>query len=391
MKILLTTELYLPAINGVVHSVITLKDELIRQGHDVRVVTLGKQDSYCPKNQVYTCSSISINQIYPGARIMLKQGNHIINDIIAWKPDIIHSQTEFSTFRLAKRLSRLLSIPLVHTYHTVYEDYTHYISSSPKLGKKVVKYFSRYITNQADIIIAPTRKVADMLINYHVLTPIQIIPSGLDLNKIAKPHTQEELQSLKSSLKLDDFNKALLFIGRLAKEKNVQEVLTFLSRSKFQNYTFIIVGDGPYRKNLKQLSRQLGIQDSVIFTGMVEATEVAKYYQMADIFVSASTSETQGLTYIEAMANGLACICRKDDCLKDVIDQGKTGYQYQTETEFNKTLDLLAHQDSLREKIGQQAQAFVQEQYSQENFANQVLNVYQEAIQENNNTHSTFV
>ena len=129
MKILITNEWYTPTINGVVISIVTLEKELKKLGHDVRILTLSNGIKSYKRDHVIYIRSIGAEKIYPGARIAFSKDNQYIEEIIEWKPDIIHTQCEFSTFRIAKHIAKKCAIPIVHTYHTVYEDYTHYFSS----------------------------------------------------------------------------------------------------------------------------------------------------------------------------------------------------------------------------------------------------------------------
>lgn len=130
----------------------------------------------------------------------------------------------------------------------------------------------------------------------------------------------------------------LLYVGRLAKEKNVEELLEYQQKIQESGTILMIVGGGPYLETLRKKAAELGVAESVIFTGMVSPAEVASYYPAGDLFVSASTSETQGLTYAEALAAGLPLLCRRDQCLRAVVEEGKNGWQYRTEEEFLKDL-----------------------------------------------------
>ena len=132
------------------------------------------------------------------------------------------------------------------------------------------------------------------------------------------------------ALGIGDDDQVLLNLGRLGGEKNLGELLTLFAQARQENdnLKFLIVGDGPAREELEHQAKKLGVEKDVIFTGMVDPSEVQNYYQLGDIFVSASTSETQGLTYIDAAANGLPLLCRQDDCLTDVLQEGKNGYEY---------------------------------------------------------------
>ena len=145
MKILLTSDWYIPAVNGVVTSLLALRRQLTRQGHEVRVLTLSGSLHSHISGGVYALGSVDAGMIYPGARLRAPEGDALIRELIAWGPDIVHSQCEFSTFAPARRIARACGAPLVHTYHTVYEDYTHYFSPSRRWGRALVRGFTRSI------------------------------------------------------------------------------------------------------------------------------------------------------------------------------------------------------------------------------------------------------
>lgn len=387
MKILITTEWYTPTVNGVITSIINLKDILTKQGHEVRVLTLSDKDNVqiCEEEGLYTMSSYGIGKIYPGARFAITMDDEVLSHILQWSPDIIHTQCEFSTFRIARRISQILNIPLVHTYHTVYEDYTHYFSPNKKWGKKAVGLFSKKVLNSSEAVIAPTKKVELLLKGYKVTQPIHVIPTGLDLIKFSKPLLPEEIRNVRQSLSIPDDCSVLVSVGRIAKEKNLEEIISYMSRLNDPSIRLLVVGDGPYRATLEEYVDKLNMRPYVIFVGMVEPSKIPAYYQLGDLFVSASTSETQGLSYIEALASGVLALCRKDDCLVDVIRDGENGYQYTDFKEFQSFLYTLLDQAKFNELQRIEAQNKIEETYSIEAFGKSVEAVYSEAIR--NYTH----
>lgn len=134
MKILITTDWYKPVINGVVTSVTNLEEGLRGAGHDVRILTLSNDLHSYRKENVTFIGSIGVGVIYPNARLRARLNDPLVQELIDWKPDVVHSQCEFSTFSFAKRIAHESGCPLIHTYHTVYEDFTHYFSPNVRLG-----------------------------------------------------------------------------------------------------------------------------------------------------------------------------------------------------------------------------------------------------------------
>ena len=220
MKILITSDWYIPAVNGVVTSVKNLRRELEARGHEVRVLTLSQNHRSYKRDGVTYLGSVAAGLIYPGARLRTALAGKWVREIVEWGPDVVHSQCEFSTFFLARRITEELDIPLVHTYHTVYEDYTHYFSPSVHFGKKAAAVFTRWAAAHTDCLIAPTAKVRLLLQGYGVRKPVFVVPSGIDLR-----HFQQEpdpLQSavLRASLDIPQ-DRTVLEIGRASCRERV--------------------------------------------------------------------------------------------------------------------------------------------------------------------------
>lgn len=183
MKILITTDWYVPIINGVVTSVLNLQRELMLRGHDVRVLTLSQTTRSFKSDGVIYIGSVGAGKLYPGARIKTAFFGSFVQDIVKWRPDVVHSQCEFSTFLIARRIAKKLDIPVIHTYHTVYEDYTHYFSPNKTWGRCMVKFLSRWIIRRTVCVIAPTEKVRTILNGYGIDRDIRVIPTGIDLSR----------------------------------------------------------------------------------------------------------------------------------------------------------------------------------------------------------------
>jgi len=383
MKVLITTDTFIPTISGVVTSVINLNKELIRMGHDVRILTLSHNNTSSKKDNVYYIKSFGIN-VYPNMRATVSFNDKCMKEILEWEPDIIHSQCEFFTFLFANRISKKLNIPIVHTYHTMYEHYTEYVLKNKTVGKKLVSAFSRGIAKKVDIMIAPTEKVRDSLKNYGIDKNIEVIPTGINLDKFKIKMTEEEKEALRKSLGIGESNKIILSLGRLGVEKNIDEILRNLPMliERHRDLTMLIVGDGPHRATLENMTIELNIKDHVIFTGLIPPDIVARYYQIADIFVSASESETQGLTYIEALANGIPEVCKYDKCLEGVLISGYNGFAYERSQDFIEDMNTLLEDYALRSKMSANAE-FTAERFGSGAFVSSVESLYLNVIMKN--------
>ncbi|MGE4277850.1 MAG: glycosyltransferase family 4 protein [Lawsonibacter sp.] len=382
MKILITTDWYAPIINGVVTSVLNLRRELLLRGHDVRVLTLSQTTLSFESDGVTYIGSVGAGKIYPGARIKTAFFSSFVQDLIDWQPDVIHSQCEFSTFFIARKIAKKLDIPMIHTYHTVYEDYTHYFSPSKKWGRFMVASLSRWVIGPTACVIAPTEKVRAILNGYGIDRDIHVIPTGIDLSRFTQAPAPERRRAIKKQLGIPEENRVLLYVGRLAKEKNLEELLRYHAKRNMQFLTFLIVGDGPHRDALEQMVSELGIRDSVRFAGMIPPEEIGEYYHIGDLFVSASVSETQGLTYIEALASGLPTLCRRDECLDGVVLSGYNGWQYENERDYLEKLDSFFTRAEMRKTMRKNAAAFARKRFSSTVFAEKAERVYLDVLGE---------
>ena len=377
MKILITTDTYRPTINGVVTSIESLKKALDRLGHDVRILTFS--DSFNSKQEcdIYYMGSLGAGKFYPDARMNKLFYNRFYEDIMDWKPDIVHSQTEFTMFIQAKKIAKDLDIPLLHTYHTVYEDYTHYFSLNKKIGKELAKQFTKQIIKNTDGVVVPTNKIYNLLTEYNIHEDIYVAPTGINVNKLSECDDFD----IRSGYKIPEDKHIVLFLGRIGKEKNITEILQYLENINRDDIVFIIAGAGPFLSELKDICSNSKIRDRLIFTGMIDSSKVGNFYSKADVFVSASTSETQGLTFIESMACSTPIICRHDDCLDGVLIEGKTGFGYDTEEEFIDYLNQILDNEKLRDKMGKNCKQLVDENYTEDSFANKIEKIYKKVIE----------
>ena len=389
MNIALFTDTFTPEINGVVSSIVTLKTELERHGHNVYVVTTHSnllEVEY--KDNVLRLPGIELKQLYG---YILTSPIHFtcLNKIKEMNLDLIHAHTEFGVGIFARIISRYLSIPLVSTYHTTYEDYTHYVNkfnleSVEKAAKKAVSTYSKIAAESSVEVISPSAKTKEMLLRYGIKRSIHVIPTGLDVSRFDQDKKNvQAVAQIKEEFGFGESDTVVLFMGRLAKEKAVDLVIDgfkVLSEKGRNDIHFLIVGDGPERTPLEKQVDSLQLNHLVHFAGKKRPDEVPSYYHAADVFVSASTTETQGLTFIEALASKLPVFARPDDVLKELVLEDETGYLFTDANEF--ALKMEAYVDSSLEH----KQTIVSntlkrvEPYDSRVFYQRVLDVYQSAI-----------
>ena len=382
LKILITTDLYTVTTNGVVTSVQNLFDELTANGHDVRILTISADLHSHKKGAVYYIRSVPLKGVYPDLRMPTSFRHKLIQEIIDWKPDVVHSQCEFFSYQFAARISRITGAPIVHTYHTLYEQYmTSYLVPSKRLGDYLVKMLSKRRLKRVSTLVAPTQKVENTLQGYGMQAPISVVPSGISLEQHFRRIPEEERNLRRRKLGIREDDLVLINLGRLGGEKNLGELLEFFAEARKKNdaLKFLIVGDGPAREDLRKQAKQLDIAEYVIFTGMVPPSEVQNYYQLGDIFVSASTSETQGLTYIEAAANGLPLLCRQDDCLADVLEEGENGYEYTSAEEFLEAIDTMMDDENWRAAAAKRSEE-IAASFDKKAFGEAIETVYESVL-----------
>lgn len=389
MRIGLFTDSYPPYINGVSTSVAMLKRALERKGHTVYVVTVSNNAlkyEYDKEERIVKVPGIPIgiydyrlSRIYPLT---------MINTMKNWNLDVIHSHTEFGIGILARLFAKQFNIPLVHTYHTLYEDYTHYITHGyfEKSSKKIVEYLTKfYCDKTANELIVPTNKIYKLFKEkYKFEKNIHIIPTGINVDRFFGENVnKKDVDTLKKQLKLDRKDFIIIFVGRLAQEKNVEFLLSAQKQliKKYKNIKLLIVGDGPDKENYEKQAKELKIDKNTIFTGKVAWEEIPIYYHCSNLFATASKTETQGLTVIEAMAAGITPLCIKDESFLGTVTDELNGRIFNNEEEFYNQVIELYENNELRKKYNKQARVQA-EHCSDASYAERVLEVYKRAIKE---------
>jgi 1,2-diacylglycerol 3-alpha-glucosyltransferase len=385
MKIALFTDTYPPEINGVSVSVGLHQKVLMNQGHDVLIITT---------NPFGKSMDIDIGMIrIPGVELKKLYGYRLSSFFNAkayqfirkWKPDVIHIHTDAGIGIFGKITAFFLKVPTVVTYHTMYEDYTHYAGFLKGLASRVVKRFSKSIAEQCTEFIAPSLKTKERIRSYGVDRYINIVPTGIDFSRFQQSSLDNsKLVEIKNRWILPG-EKVLLSLGRVAKEKSMDVILKGFSKliqSNGNNVRLLMVGDGPNRHGLIELANQLGIANHVSFVGAVPIQDVPYYYQLADVFVSASLTETQGLTFMEAMVSERVVLCRFDENLADLIRHQQTGFIFSDEEDFVRQVKAIFNLTTTKRDQMKQDVANVVNQYALPNFYQNLIEVYQRATRQ---------
>lgn len=395
MRIGIFTDTYPPYINGVSTSIQMLENALRKKGHQVFIVTVNPENmTYKYENNIIRIPGIPIG-IYD-YRLTGIYPVRAIKTIKKWDLDIIHSHTEFGIGTFARIIAKQLNIPLVHTYHTMYEDYVHYITKGyfNDTSKKIVEYLTKfYCDKTAKELIVPTKKAYDLFKEkYKVDKDVHIIPTGIDLEKFYKENIDpKKLEKIREKHKINKNDFIILYVGRLGEEKNVDFLLDnqeyFVKNNK--KVKLVIVGDGPDYKKYVDKVKKLNLQENIIFTGKVPYNSIQYYYNLGNVFVTASTTETQGLTLIEAMATSIPVICINDESFRNTVIDGLNGFIFDNKKDYRKKMDSVINDKELLKKLGRQAKISTT-QYSSKYYAERVLDVYEKTIEENA-TKKTFL
>ena len=389
MKIGIFTDCYTPNTNGVVTSIRMLEQEMKKRGHEVYIFAPSK--SVPNENQnLYMLKSMPliVAKQYKN-RIATFYSREIAKKIKDIGLDIIHTQSEFSLGAFGKIISRKYDIPFIHTYHTMWEDYIHYIipikGTRNIYPKRFARTFSKRFVRKAECIITPSKRTEKYL-KYKCKIknkPIYIIPTGIDIEPFSKNnHTVEEKNKLKESLGIDINDKVILFLGRIAEEKSIDLIMNNMPAvfRALPNAKFLICGVGPAEESLKEQAKKLNIEDKVIFTGKIPWTDVPKYYNLGDVFVNASITETQGLTFIEAMASSLPIVARYAPNLSEFIKNGENGILVKHDNDFSKSIINAITNEKLRNKLTTNA-LNTAKKYSIEEFGDKLELLYTEIIE----------
>ena len=386
MRIGIFTDTYLPYVSGLVTSELMLKQALESMGHEVYIVTANLEKmkyDYDEENKIIRISGIP-TKIYD-TRLTGFYSIPAINQIRKWKLDIIHTQTEFGVGTFGRIVAKEFNIPLVHTYHTMYEDYVYYLTHGyfDKTSKKLVEYLTRfYCDTTISELIVPSRKIYNQFkAKYDIDKKINIIGTGMDIERFNPANfDKDKINKLKTKYDLND-KFVIGSVCRLGKEKSVDRLIINFREvlNKIPNARLLLIGDGPDKEELENLVSDLDIKSSVIFAGKVPIIDVQIYYQIMNVFSTFSTTETQGLTVLEAIASSIPVLAIKDDSYMDAIIDNKNGYLFKNDKEFIDYCYKLYSDKNLYNKLSIGALETAKD-HSALVFGEKVYKVYQDTI-----------
>ena len=308
------TDTYIPETNGVVTSVVSSAAALRRNGHRVIIVAPSHGESDVEDPDVFFLRSASF-PFYPEFRMAFPLPAKILATLPQLPFDIVHAQSFFFIGCLGAYLARLRKVPLFFTYHTNFTEYAHYVPVHQRVTKSQAVWLSREFSNRCDQVIVPTAETVELLHSYGVDRPIHVIPTGVNVQGFAHE------AAMPAAIAGAKPGPVLLYVGRLGKEKNLDLLFDAfgLFAQREPNAHLVVVGDGPHRAELEQRAAAAPWHDRVHLVGELAQRDLGPYYRDADAFVFASTTETQGLVLLEAMAHGLPIIAVDCPVTREVV------------------------------------------------------------------------
>lgn len=381
MRIGIFTNYFPPSVGGLENAVVSLCNGLKKAGHEVFVFAPRYSASEKDEKNIFRYPSLRFKyggyQYAVTMSFLTDMGPRIKNLHL----DIIHSQQPFLLGDEALKFSKALGMPLVFTYHTKYEDNLHYIPVISKLISKnwIINNAIKYI-NQCDHMIAPSSYIKNFVLNRGAKTPISVIPSGIDIGRFGKDDNGRKIIRERYGIGSDE--TALVTICRLAEEKNIKFLIRSFSEihKKRKDLKFMVVGDGPLRKALEKMSKELGLEKNIIFIGWIPGEKIAPYYRAGDIFVYASLTETQGLVAAEAVAAGLPVVVVRASGTEDAIVDGETGFLTENSMDdFSGKVLRLVDDAELRKKMAVRAK-ISSAKFSEELWIRNIESLYRSLI-----------
>lgn len=330
MKIAIFSDTFPPKVDGVSSVAFRLAETLFERGHRILVVTVskhkrgGRKQAASPKFEIIRLPSIPA-LVYSGDRLTLPIGQ-TIRRIKKFNPDIIHVHTPFSVGWEAIQCAKRLKIPLIGTHHTFYDHYVKHIKMNFRWMKKLSWKFVVSYYNRCDLVISPTKSLADTLKMHGLESPVEIIPNPIDTKLFQPATSRKSKEEAKKSLGIK--GKSLVYMGRVSYEKNIDQAIQAfaLAAEKNPEIKFFIVGEGPERTKLEALARRLGIKEKVIFTGFLRGYKLTRALQASEMFVTASQSENMPISILEAMACGLPIIAVSALGIPEIVKNGVNGF-----------------------------------------------------------------
>lgn len=385
MKIAISSDTFPPQIDGVSSVASQLAETFSDRGHQVCVVTVSRHKrkdqprETSSKFEIVRLPSIPA-LVYSGHRVAIPIGE-TVRRIKKFSPDIIHTHTPFSVGWGACQAAKKLGVPLVGTHHTFYDHYVKHIKMDFRWMKKLSWKFIVGYYNHCDLVVSPTRSLADTLKEHGLKSPVEIIPNPIDAELFKPVSSKKSKDEAKKALGVR--GKSLVYMGRVSYEKSIDQAIRafVLAAEELPDIQLVIIGDGPETKKLKILVKHLGIKDKVIFTGFLKVRELVEALQANELFITASKSENMPISILESMACGLPIIAPSALGIPEIVKSGVNGFLSAPDRpkEMAKNILELMGSDVLLEKFSA-ASRELSLAYSREHIAEMHETAYQKVI-----------
>jgi 1,2-diacylglycerol 3-alpha-glucosyltransferase len=384
MKILMISDVYFPRVNGVSTSIQTFRRELAALGHQVDLIAPAYPDPYTEDNRTLRVPSRYL-PFDPEDRMMIPGAvRRLLPQLREAAYDLVHIQTPFVAHYLGIEIADLLDIPRMETYHTFFEEYLlHYVPVVPKAALRALsRRFSRTQCNQMDALVVPSAAMRDKLMEYGVRVPMHVVPTGIPPAQFAAG----DGDAFRVAHGIPGKRRVLLFVGRVAFEKNIDFLLRALERAvaTIPDLLLVIAGEGPALASLKRLAGRLNLQEHTLFVGYLDRRgALLDCYCAADAFVFASRTETQGLVLLEAMALGVPVISTAVMGTRDIVGPKRGALvPDDDEADFAEHIVRLMHDGDLRARLAEEGLAYVCEWHAGA-LARKLFATYQEVVATN--------
>ena len=382
LRIAMFTNNYLPFIGGVPISIERLRGGLEAMGNKTLIIAPRYRDQPPAEERVLRVPSLlsmGEKREFRLANIFLPR---ISRQLRSFKPDVIHVHHPVWLGSLGLFLARRLRIPVVFTYHTRLEHYAHFVPLPGSLFRNFISHaLIKRFANKCDGIIVPTYSAEEYLRIIGVKTTTFVQPTGIDFERY-QDITSEQLGQLRGELGLQD-ETVLISVSRLSNEKNLDfiiDAVASLRRTLERPFRLLLIGEGHQRNRLQKRIDEMDLQNSITLIGAVPASQMAIYYNLGDLFVFASKSETQGMVILEAMAAGLPVVAIRSSGIDDVITHGHNGYKTpESQSQWQAAVSELITNVDLRQTLSGHARDFARG-FSVEKFANDIKGVYAEVL-----------
>ncbi len=325
MHICMFTNTYLPHVGGVARSVHTFSQDLQKNGHEVLIIAPTFAETDTEDTEDDTVLRVPAIQNFNGSDFSMRipVPFYIDERLDDFQADIIHSHHPYLLGDAAFRAARRRRLPLIFTHHTLYEEYTHYVTGDNDNFKLFAKNLSTMYANLCDQVVAPSKSIADLIKKRGVTTPVTEIPTGVD----TRFFSSGDADVFKKAYHIPKNAFIIGHVGRLAPEKNLVFLAQSVAKSmkKSADTFFCVAGDGPDKQKIADIFKESNLSDRLILTGNLTGRDLAHAYQAMDIFVFSSQSETQGMVLTEAMAAKTPVIALDAPGVREVVENKKNG------------------------------------------------------------------